>query len=206
MIRTIATVLSAVLAAPAGAAAQPVSPPEKLLPRPAQPPRMPAEKVSPRPVQPPQQPPIGGGSYTFSPWVKFCGKDNDPHAKEVCLTVREARLETGQFLAGVALIEGADKTLVRVRLLPDVKREAGARIAIDSEKPRYGPFTTCDPRGCLADFEVTADFVTKLKEGYALELGGTSATGAPLSFRLPLEDFAKAHEGPPTAPPAAQSE
>jgi invasion protein IalB len=205
MIRTIAIALSAVLAAPAGAAAQPAAPPEKLLPRPVQPPRMPPEKISPRPVQPPEQPPIGGGSYTFSPWTKFCGKDNNPQAKEVCLTVKEARLESGQFLAGVALIEGADKTLFHLRLLPGVKREAGARIAIDSEKPRSGPFATCDSRGCLADFEVTADFVTKLKEGYALELGGTSATGAPLSFRLPLEGFAKAHEGPPTEPSAPQS-
>ena len=205
MIRTIAIALSAVLAAPAGAAAQPAAPAEKVLPRPGVPPRMPAEKISPRPVQPPAEPPIGSSANAFSPWTRFCGKDNNPQAKEVCLTVKEARLETGQFLAGVALIEGADKTLFRVRLPPHIKREAGARIAIDSEKPRSGPFTTCDPRGCLADFEVTADFVTKLKAGYALELRGTSATGEPLSFRLPLEDFAKAHEGPPSAPPPAQS-
>ena len=57
MIRTIAIALSAVLAAPAGAAAQPAAPPEKLFPRPVQPPRMPAEKISPRPVQPPAEPP-----------------------------------------------------------------------------------------------------------------------------------------------------
>lgn len=58
MIRTIAIALSAVLAAPAGAAAQPGAPGEKTLPRPGVPPRMPAEKISPRPVQPPEQPPM----------------------------------------------------------------------------------------------------------------------------------------------------
>ena len=57
MIRTIAIVLSAVLVAPIGAAAQPGAPAEKILPRPVPPPRMPAEKVSPRPVQPPAEPP-----------------------------------------------------------------------------------------------------------------------------------------------------
>src|SRR5947209_12907245 len=49
---------------------------------------------------------------SYSPWTKFCGKDN-AQAKEVCLTVKEARLETGQFLAGAALIEqqGEEKKL-----------------------------------------------------------------------------------------------
>src|SRR5262245_28325539 len=42
----------------------------------------------------------------YSPWTKFCSKDqNQGAAKKVCLTVKEARLETGQFLAGAALIE-----------------------------------------------------------------------------------------------------
>src|SRR5256714_9721795 len=93
-------------------------------------PQVPAPKATPRPVAPKQQPkqqqqqqpaqqaPAPADQQqqqqaageqppvVYSPWTKFCGKDNNnPQAKEVCLTVKEARLETSQFLAGAALIE-----------------------------------------------------------------------------------------------------
>jgi invasion protein IalB len=55
----------------------------------------------------------------YSPWTKFCGKaQNQAGTKEVCLTVKEARLETGQLLAGADLIEqeGEQKKLFRITL------------------------------------------------------------------------------------------
>src|SRR3981081_4392178 len=58
-------------------------------------------------------------AIVFSPWGKFCGNDQgNAAASEVCLTVKEARLETGQFLAGASLIEqaGEDKKIFRITL------------------------------------------------------------------------------------------
>jgi len=164
----------------------------------------PPEKFSPRPAQTaPQAGAPGQPAIVHSPWVKYCGRDrNDAQAKETCLTVKEARLETGQFLAGAALIEqaGEAKKLFRVTLPLGMQLMPGARMFIDGETPRSGNFIACLPNGCLADFDVTPEFVMKLKTGRELNLQGVNLPGQVASYLLPLTDFARANEGPPTDP------
>jgi invasion protein IalB len=184
-------------------------------------PPVPAPKATPRPVAPKQQPkqpaaqpapqapadqqqataPADQPPIVYSPWTKFCGKDN-AQAKEVCLTVKEARLETGQFLAGAALIEqqGEEKKLFRVTLPLGMQLPQGTRMLLDKEQPLQGRYIVCLPNGCMADFDVTPDFVTKLKKGQQLVLQGINLPGQAASYMLPLAEFAKANEGPPTDP------
>ena len=147
-----------------------------------------------------EQPPV-----VYSAWTKFCGKDrNDAQAKTICLTVKEARLETGQFIAGAALIEtaGDEKKLFRVTLPLGLQLMPGVRMLIDGDAPRNGPFVLCAASGCMADFQVNADFIAKLKAGQQLQLQGINAPGQIASYLLPLGDFARANDGPPSAPPA----
>jgi invasion protein IalB len=192
-------------------------------PQPA--PHVPAPKASPRPVPPKQAPkqaapaqqpaapaapaeqqaatpPADQPPVVYSPWTKFCGKDNNPQAKEVCLTVKEARLETGQFLAGAALIEqsGEEKKLFRITLPLGMQIPQGTRMLLDKEEPMMGRYIVCLPNGCMADFDVTKDFVAKLKKGQQLVLQGINLPGQAASYLLPLADFAKANEGPATDP------
>ncbi len=200
----------------------------------AQTPTVPAPKASPRPTPPAQkaapkqqpqapaaqqapaapaeqqqaqqgeQPPV-----VYSPWTKFCGKDNNnPQAKEVCLTVKEARLETGQFLAGAALIEqtGEEKKLFRITLPLGMQIPQGTRILLDKEEPQQGRYVVCLPNGCMADFEVNKDFVAKLKKGQQIVLQGINLPGQAASYLLPLTDFAKANEGPATDPKQFEAE
>ncbi len=144
------------------------------------------------------QPPV-----IYSPWTKFCGKDNNnPAAKEVCLTVKEARLETGQFLAGAALIEqtGEEKKLFRITLPLGMQLPQGTRMILDKEQPQAGRYIVCLPNGCMADFDVNAEFVGKLKKGQQILLQGINLPGQAASYVLPLSDFAKANEGPATDP------
>jgi invasion protein IalB len=190
-------------------------------PAPSQP--VPAPKATPRPVQPaqkapakqPQQPAQQAPTtpadqqqagaeqppVVYSPWTKFCGKDN-AQAKEVCLTVKEARLETGQFLAGAALIEqaGEEKKLFRITLPLGMQLPQGTRMLLDKETPLQGRYIVCLPNGCMADFDVNLDFVAKLKKGQQLVLQGINLPGQAASYMLPLADFAKANEGPATDP------
>jgi invasion protein IalB len=172
-------------------------------------PREPAEKIRPTPVQPsaPTSPATPQSSaqpgFVHTPWVKFCGRDkNDPQAKDVCLTAKEARLETGQFVAGAAVIERADteQKLLRVTLPLGMQLMPGARMFIDADAPRTGPYVICIQNGCMADFDVTADFIAKLKQGQNLQLQGINAPGQLATYLLPLGDFKKAFEGPPTDP------
>jgi len=210
-LRRVATCIAAVTALALGTsfslAQQPVPAP-KATPRPVAPKQQP--KAPPQPAQqapaapadqqaaaPPEQPPV-----VYSPWTKFCGKDNNAQAKEVCLTVKEARLETGQFLAGAALIEqqGEEKKLFRITLPLGMQLPQGTRMVLDKEQPMTGRYIVCLPNGCMADFDVTPDFVGKLKKGQQLVLQGINLPGQAASYMLPLADFAKANEGPPTDP------
>src|SRR5437660_5826107 len=188
-------------------------------------PQVPAPKATPRPVapkqqqkqqqqQPAQQAPAPADQQqqqaageqppvVYSPWTKFCGKDNNnPQAKEVCLTVKEARLETGQFLAGAALIEqtGEEKKLFRITLPLGMQLPQGTRMLLDKEEPMQGRYIVCLPNGCMADFDVNKDFVGKLKKGQQLVLQGINLPGQAATYMLPLADFAKANEGPATDP------
>jgi invasion protein IalB len=168
-------------------------PPEKFAPPVQSAPQPKVQEPAARPTEPP---------VAYSPWTKFCGKDNNPTAKEVCLTVKEARLETGQFLAGAALIEpvGEGKRLFRVTLPLGMQLMPGVRMLIDGDTPRTGNFIVCLQNGCMADFDVTADFVSKLKSGRELQLQGINVPGQAPTYLLPLTDFARANEGLPTDP------
>ena len=187
----------------------PQVPAPKATPRPAPPKQQ--QKQPQQPAQQPQQapadqqagPPADQPPVVYSPWTKFCGKDNNnPQAKEVCLTVKEARLETGQFLAGAALIEqtGEEKKLFRITLPLGMQLPQGTRMLLDKEQPMQGRYIVCLPNGCMADFDVNLDFVGKLKKGQQLVLQGINLPGQAATYMLPLTDFAKANEGPPTDP------
>jgi invasion protein IalB len=183
-------------------------PPPKATPRPVAPkqqPKAPQQPAQQAPAAPADQqaatPPADQPPVVYSPWTKFCGKDN-AQAKEVCLTVKEARLETGQFLAGAALIEqqGEEKKLFRITLPLGMQLPQGTRMLLDKEQPLQGRYIVCLPNGCMADFDVNPDFVGKLKKGQQLVLQGINLPGQAASYMLPLADFAKANEGPPTDP------
>jgi len=165
--------------------------------------RGPPEKISPRPVQPSAQglSSPATAATVYSPWTKFCGSDaSDPQAGSVCLTVKEARLETGQFVAGAALMEraGDKKKLLRFSLPPGTRLMPGARVFIDDEAMRTVPPLQCMAKVCFTGFEVTSDIVARLKQGNQLKLVGIDSPSRTASW--PLAEFADALEGAPTDP------
>jgi hypothetical protein len=58
----------------------------------------------------------------------------------------------------------------------------------------------CFANGCMADYEATADLLDRLKKGQNLIIQAINANNQPLTLPLPLNDFAKAYDGPPTDP------
>ena len=162
-----------------------------------------AAPPAPSPVQqaqaaaPAQQLPL-----VYSPWTKICGKDQQPNSKEVCLVIKEARLETGQFVAGAVLVEpeGDPKKMLRVTLPLGMQLQQGTRVIIDQGNPVARPYVICFPNGCMSDYDADGDMVGKLKKGQGLIVQAINAGGQPISLTLPLADFAKAYDGPPTDP------
>jgi hypothetical protein len=58
----------------------------------------------------------------------------------------------------------------------------------------------CFANGCMSDYEVTPDMINHLKKGQNLIVQAINSNGAPLTLPLPLAEFAKAYDGPPTDP------
>ena len=63
-----------------------------------------------------------------------------------------------------------------------------------------GPYVICFQNGCMADYEASGELIGKLKKGQGLVVQGINGAGQPISLVLPLGDFAKAYDGPPTDP------
>ena len=76
----------------------------------------------------------------------------------------------------------------------------GTRLIIDQNQPATAPYAICFPVGCMADYEVTADMIAQMKKGHMLTVQAINMQGTAISLPLPLDDFAKAYDGPPTDP------
>ena len=189
-------------AAPAPAA-KPAAPAKK--PAPAKP-AAPAAPAAPAP-EAQQQPQAQGEQQQqvqliYSPWTKFClkGQNNEPNAKQVCFTGKDARIESGMPVVAAVLIEpeGEPKKLLRVTLPLGMQLVHGTRVIIDQNQPMTAPYVICFTNGCMADYDASGDLIGKLKKGQGLVIQAINSTGQPISLVLPLADFAKAYDGPPT--------
>jgi invasion protein IalB len=149
-----------------------------------------------------------GVQLIFSPWTKFClkgqpGQTPPPDAKEVCFTGQDARVESGQPVVAAVLIEPEGQEqhkLLRVTLPLGMQLAHGTRVIVDQNQPMTAPYVICFTNGCMADYEANAEMIGKLKKGQGLVIQAINATGQPISIVMPLNDFAKAYDGPPTDP------
>ena len=80
----------------------------------------------------------------YSPWTKFClkGQNNDPNAKQVCFTGKDARIESGMPVVAAVLIEpeGEPKKLLRVTLPLGMQLVHGTRVIVDQNQPMTAPY------------------------------------------------------------------
>ena len=89
---------------------------------------------------------------------------------------------------------------MRVTVPLDMRLSHGTRMLIDQGQPAQSPYIICFPVGCLVDYQVTDDLIAKMKKGQNIVVQAINMQGTPVSLSLPLNDFAKAYDGPPTDP------
>jgi invasion protein IalB len=199
------TALAITLGATAFAQAPPAAPAQpKAAPRP---PAAAAPKAAPQPQKPAeaQQPPAGEAQQPqliYSPWTKFCLKGQEANAQQVCFTGKDGRIESGMPVIAAVLIEpeGDSKKVLRVTLPLGMQLPQGTRVIVDQGQPMNAPYIICFTNGCMADYEASAELIGKLKKGQGLVVQGINSQGQPISLVLPLTDFGKAYDGPPTDP------
>lgn len=138
----------------------------------------------------------------YAPWTKFCVKGQDANAKQICFTGKDGRIESGQAVIAAVIIEpeGEAKKILRVTLPLGMQLVHGTRIVIDNNPPMQSPYVICFANGCMSDYDVTPEMINNLKKGQTLYVQAINANGAPLTLPLPLAEFAKAYDGPPTDP------
>ena len=200
--QTAAPAPGAPAAAPKAAPAAPKAGPkaaQKAAPAPAPtpqgaPPAAPAQAAAP-PAEPQVQ-------LIYAPWTKFCLKGQDAGAKQVCFTGKDGRIESGQPVVAAVVIEpeGEPKKILRVTLPLGMLLVHGTRIIVDSNAPAQSPYVICFQNGCMSDYEVSPDLLNSMKKGQNLVVQAISSNGQPVTLALPLSDFAKAYDGPPTDP------
>jgi invasion protein IalB len=138
----------------------------------------------------------------YAPWTKFCLKGQDANAKQVCFTGKDGRIESGQPVIAAVIIEpeGEPKKILRVTLPLGMQLVHGTRVIVDSNPPQQSPYVICFANGCMSDYEATPELIANMKKGQNLIVQAINSNGAPLTLPLPLAEFAKAYEGPPTDP------
>ncbi|CAN5281482.1 hypothetical protein BH10PSE11_BH10PSE11_04500 [soil metagenome] len=191
--------------AQAPAPGAPAQAPKKAAPPKAAPkaPAPAAQQQAPAAAGAPQQAPADQQvQLIYQPWTKFCMKGQDANAKQVCFTGKDGRIESGQPVVAAVIIEpeGDPKKLLRVTLPLGMQLVHGTRIIVDANAPLQSPYVICFANGCMSDYEVTPDMLGQMKKGQNLVVQAINANGAPLTLALPLAEFAKAFDGPPTDP------
>ncbi len=161
----------------------------------AQAPAAPAQGAA--PAQPEQQ-----VQLIYAPWTKFCLKGQDANAKQICFTGKDGRIESGQPVVAAVIIEpeGEPKKILRVTLPLGMQLVHGTRVIIDNNTPAQSGYVICFANGCMSDYEATPEMIANMKKGQNLIVQAINSNGAPLTLPLPLGEFAKAYDGPPTDP------
>jgi invasion protein IalB len=171
---------------------------------PAKPALAPAQAPSPAPqqnTQAPQAEPLP--PIVYSHWIKFCPTSEDASAKGgACFTGIDGRLESGMLVVALVAIEpeGEQQKILRATLPVGMNLQSGTRLIIDQGQPLTAPYMACFNTGCVSDYELNADTLAKLKKAQSVLVQGISYGGGPVTIPLPVADFAKAFDGPPTDP------
>jgi invasion protein IalB len=152
------------------------------------------------PQQEPQQAQPAAPQLIFSPWTKMCPAAEANGGQQVCFIGKDGRVETGQPVVAAVLIEPAaePRKILRVTLPLGMSLQQGTRAIVDQGQPMTAPYVICFPGGCMADYEASQALVDTMKKGKGLVVQGINGSGQPMSLVLPLDDFAKAYNGPPT--------
>jgi invasion protein IalB len=137
---------------------------------------------------------------TYSEWRKVCFKGvQGADSKVVCRTTISGKWNTGQIVIKVDLIERDEAPAARLQIFvpPGVFLQPGIRLTVDKGSSVHVPYTICLANGCVAATVADPSFVTAMEAGRTLSLDAVNSSVVTVVASLPLDNFAKAHQGHP---------
>jgi invasion protein IalB len=135
---------------------------------------------------------------TYSDWRKLCFKGvQDTETKMVCRTTISGKWDTGQIALKVDLVEREDAPAARLRIFipPGFFLQPGIKLTVDKGTSVHVPYTICVANGCVAATVADPNFVRALESGRTLYLEGVNTNVVTVIASLPLDNFAKTHQG-----------
>jgi len=137
---------------------------------------------------------------SFSDWKKLCFKGvQDADSKVICRTSINGKWDTGQIVLKVDLIEKDEAPVARLQIfvLSGFFLQPGIKLTIDMDVSAHVPYTICLANGCVAATVAAPGFISAMESGRTLSLDAVNTNVVTVVASLPLDTFAKAHQGPP---------
>lgn len=174
------------------------------------PPAQPTQPNPPTADQQQQQQQVFVPPLIYRRWTRVCPKDPaapPTAAKQPCFVFMEGRDDSGVLVvrATVLEVEGEAKKAFIISFVYGVDLQRGTRVVVDQgPMASTAAYVVCVPPnvppplfGCVSQYEINDDVINSMKKGKYLTVQ-TMFNGQTLSPQLPLADFAKAYDGPPT--------
>lgn len=134
---------------------------------------------------------------SFSPWTKICPPAR-PGLQKACLITTDGRMKGDAPIIVVQLVlPEAQPATLRFTLPLGMRLREGITVSMDSGKQMHEQFETCLPLGCIASLPADDETISALKTKQAISIRAVDGRGAPLTFRVLLDGFSKAFDGPP---------
>jgi invasion protein IalB len=140
-------------------------------------------------------------NVTYSDWAKVCFKGvQGAETKMVCRTSINGKWDTGQVVLKVDLIEREEAPVARLQIfvLPGFFLQPGIKLTVDKSNSMQLPYTICLANGCVAATVADPSYVRAMESGRTLSLDAVNTNVMIVIASLPLDNFAKAHQGVPT--------
>jgi invasion protein IalB len=164
--------------------------------------------------------PAAGAQARANLWYKLCidapvpepakpGEQPKPQKPEemkktnVCLTQLDVHDGATAILVGklaVRQFANQPKPQLLAVLPPHMALPPGVLVKLDDKEPPIRlAYTMCDRANCYAEAVIEPSVIDQMKTGKQIAYFGVDATDRAFSMPLPLEGFAKAHDGPPAS-------
>ena len=141
-----------------------------------------------------------GRPLTYTPWRKVCFKaTQEAGSKMVCRTTMNGKWDTGQIAIRVDLIEREGDPVARLQIFvpPGSFLQPGIKLTVDRGSPMQIPYVICLANGCVAGSAANASLIHDLESGQMLALETVNSNVVGVTNSLPLNEFAKVHQGAP---------
>ena len=117
----------------------------------------------------------------------------------VCRTTMNGKWDTGQIALRIDLIEREGDPVARLQMFvpPGSFLQPGIKLTVDQGSPVQIPYVICLTNGCVAGSVATAGLIHDLESGQMLALETVNSNIVGVTNSLPLNEFAKVHQGAP---------